>query len=55
MINKRREQEIKIKAFDAFIEEQKQKESQAAADTAPIMGPILGGGRLMLTQGMTGL
>ncbi|KAK7204827.1 armadillo-type protein [Myxozyma melibiosi] len=56
LINKRREQETKIKSLEAFVEEQKakEKENQAAAEMAP-MGPILGGGRLMLTQGMTGM
>ncbi|KAK9468648.1 hypothetical protein V1512DRAFT_257573 [Lipomyces arxii] len=58
LINKKRDQETKLKALEAYVEEQKKlaKESQTIADTTPVLGGgMLGGGRLMLTQGITGM
>ncbi|KAK9449233.1 uncharacterized protein V1518DRAFT_417454 [Limtongia smithiae] len=53
-INKKREMSNKVKALEAYVEEQKKKAAEAAP-AATVMGPILGGGRLLLTQGMTGM
>ncbi|KAK9476898.1 hypothetical protein V1514DRAFT_335500 [Lipomyces japonicus] len=55
-INKRREQHIKLKALESFVEEQRQKikTEQATVESTPILGGGLIGNRLMLTQGQTG-
>ncbi|KAJ8099651.1 hypothetical protein POJ06DRAFT_114030 [Lipomyces tetrasporus] len=52
-INKRREQQSKFKALEAFVEEQKKKAHEGQQqDGGMLGGPILGGNsRLLLTQG----
>ncbi|KAK9460391.1 uncharacterized protein V1516DRAFT_676506 [Lipomyces oligophaga] len=56
-INKRREQDVKIKALESYVEEQKKKEKESKPEpVVPLLGgPMLGGQRLMLTQGFTGM